>query len=170
MKSQIVFFTSLVLLLTALPAGVFAESKTYCDGDNGTPPCNLKYCTTTCCTIITDADGNLTNANCSSSSCCAHPTRLSPGGQIEVPPNEVKGLGGFVRFGLLGVKGLNAANISVNVDDGSKTVTLSGNVKSERERREALATAKDHAKGYQVKSMLRIERPDTAPAASPPKP
>ena len=68
------------------------------------------------------------------------------------------------------MKGLNASKIHVDVDDGSKTVTLTGNVRSERQLRAALAAAKNHAKGYQVNSELQIDRADTGTAESPPKP
>ena len=164
---KLLTLTSLALLLATLPAGVYAETKTYCDDG-----CNLKYCTMTCCFITTDESGHLTNASCNSTSCCAHPQTNTGARQIEIPPNEVKGRSGFVRFGLLTVKGLNPSDIFVNVDDGSKTVTLSGNVKSERQRQEAAAAAKAYAKGYRVKSILKIERqPNPAPdEASQPKP
>jgi hypothetical protein len=138
----------------------YAETKNFCDDS-----CNLKYCSYTCCQITTDKDGNLTGASCNSSVCCAHPKTNAPD-QIAIPPKEVKGPAGFVRFGLLGVPGLKAADIVIKEDAGTKTITLSGDVGSESQQRAAESAARRYAKGYRVSNKLKVAR--AVPEASAP--
>lgn len=127
-----------------------AESNTYCDDKCG----DSKACQYTCCTITTNPTyGTISNINCSSSICCAHPT---PGalGNIFSLPRKIEGASGPVKWAIVGLK--DAAKIAVESDDKARTVTLSGTVRNADERDLVDATVKRQAKGFAVVNHLQI--------------
>ena len=96
----------------------------------------------------------VTKINCVSDTCCAHPQGLTAGGEFKLPDHLQNGPEGSVKWGLVGRPGLDASTIDAKTDEKNKTVTLTGTVKSEAQRRSVPLVA--GAKGYKVVNQLKI--------------
>lgn len=143
-------------VLASAPS-VLAETKTYCDNKCG----DSQACKYTCCHITTSTIEGvdlITNFSCSSSVCCAHPQGSVVGGSFDLPAIVVEGVSAPIKWGLAGTAGLDASAISVESDNKTKTVILSGTVKSAEQRRQAGKIAKKKAQGYKVANQLTIAK------------
>ncbi len=141
----------------AIGPSALAETKTYCDEKCG----DSQACKFTCCHITTTPFGGvdiITGVSCSSSICCAHPQGAAVNASFGLPVKVLEGVSGPIRWGLAGIKGLDASTIVIESDDKAKTITLSGAVKSAAERDLVGATAKRQAKGYKIVNQLAIAK------------
>ena len=98
----------------------------------------------------------VTGVNCSSSICCAHPVGVSAGALMQLPSKQVEGPAGPVKWGLSGIKGLDASLISVESDPKGRAVTIRGTVKSAAARDVVDATARKQARGFKILNQLAI--------------
>jgi hypothetical protein len=136
-------------------AAALAETNTYCDEKCG----DSKACQYTCCSLTTTTIGGvpiITGVNCSSSICCAHPVGVSAGALLQLPDKQVEGAAGPVKWGLAGIKDLDASTISVESDAKARTVTIRGTVKSAAERDVVDATARKQARAFKILNQLAI--------------
>ena len=149
-----------VVMVLACATSLRAEKKfsTYCDNMCG----DTTKCMVTCCTLTSESVGGadvITNLNCSSSVCCAHPEQSSVkgGSMVKVPPQAVDGVVGPIRTSLIGTAGLDASTIAVQSNNKNKTITLTGTVKSAAQLRQASTVVLKHANGFKVINQLTIK-------------
>lgn len=147
-----------VAVLGLAPMAV-AETKTYCDNKCG----DTQACKYICCHITTKTVEGVelvTNVSCSTSTCsafnCGDAGALRGGGRFTIPTATIEGVSGPVKKGLTEVDGLDASAISVEADDRTRTVTLSGTLASAAQREGAVAIARKRASGYKVVDRLTI--------------
>lgn len=148
----------LVLAALVYATDALAEKKhsTTCDNMCG----DSKACQYTCCDITTErVEGVdlITGISCKSSICCAHPQN-STLGSFELPTQPVDGVSAPIKWGFVNTVGLDPSRITVESDDKTKRVTLSGTVSSDAQRRLAETTAKKRAKGYKVINRITVAK------------
>lgn len=141
--------------LLALPRVAFAETKTYCDNKCG----DTQQCQIICCHITTGGPyGTITNINCSSSVCCAHPegSAIGGGGIVKIPSNFNEAVSGRVRWAIVDSQVVDASKMNIETDTKAKTLSLTGTVSSPEQRAMATTIAKRHATGYKIVNHLTV--------------